>query len=175
VDEDEINQLLEDALAPLVSELRKEFKSSASKEGKEGSDDPIETQLAALQAELKKERDTRIAAEKAQQQSRLDNAILGLAGDKKLVQPSVFKKLLQAEMGDSFVESDSQWFVKGKIEGESPRTLQAAVDEYLGSDAGKLFMPPSGTAGSGTKETKPTAAGTSQKLSDADFAAAFGL
>jgi hypothetical protein len=172
VGEDEINQLLEDALAPLIDELRKEFKSG--NEAKEGSDDPIQTQLAALQAELKKEKDTRLAAEQAQQQTRLHNAILGLAGDKKLVQPSVFLKLLQAELGDSFVESDQQWFVKGK-EGGDPKTLQSAVEEYLGTDAGKLFVPPSGTAGSGTKETRPAVAASSRTISDADFAAAFGL
>jgi hypothetical protein len=113
--------------------------------------------LKALQQQiesLKKERDAEAAlAQTARKSSALTEAI-AKAGT---LNQGALRKLLNLEYGEVLSEENGSWFVK---QGESVKPLTDAIAGYLATDEGKSFMPPSGTAGAGSTESRSGTAAT---------------
>lgn len=117
--------------------------------------------MKALQQQLeslKKERDDeRKAAFTARKSAALTNAI-AKAGT---LNQAALQKLLNLEYGESVKEENGSWLVQ---QGEAVKSLDDAIATYLATDEGKAFLPPSGTAGAGSTESKSTTTATSGSL-----------
>jgi len=125
----------------------------------------LQTQLAELQKSLEAEKSAAFAAAS---ESALTNAIASSGTNN----PNVLKKLLQAEYNGKLKQESGGWFV---VDGDNAVSLNDAVKGYLGTDDGKFFLPPSGTKGSGSVETKPSGAiaGTAPQSLEQQLEAAF--
>jgi len=159
--EEEIKALLAEQLVSMTDLLHKSI-SGAMARSQSDTDkkfaalktvEPIEPEssleLKSLQAkfaELEKARAEDIASAKSTQR---DNAILSELGSRKLVAPNSLKKLLAAQYGSQLEQENGKWFVK---EGDSAQPFESIVDNFLSSEDGKVFVPPSSSViGNGSK------------------------
>lgn len=71
----------------------------------------------------------------------------------KTINPTLLQKVLELEYGDNLKTENGGWFVQ---QGDSVKGLEDALGAYLQTDEGKAFLPPSGTQGSGSTESKAT-------------------
>lgn len=109
--------------------------------------------MKALQQQLealKKERDDeRTAASNARRATALTTAI----AKARTLNQGALQKLLNLEYGDSLKEENGNWLI---AKGEEVKSLDDAIATYLATDEGKAFLPPSGTAGAGSNESRST-------------------
>lgn len=141
--------------------------------GEKGSEGEGKLTLKMVQQELQKTQelakqlqqerdDEKAATSKARQAEALSSAI----AQAKILNPNALRKLLTLEFGESIKQENDAWLV---AQGETVKTLDAAIADYLKTDEGKAFLPPSGVNGSGSTESKSTlpATATPQKAIDA--------
>lgn len=60
-------------------------------------------------------------------------------------------KLLHSEYANKLTQEGDAWFIE---DGENVKPLSQAVTDFMSSDDGALFVPPSGVNGAGSTETK---------------------
>lgn len=104
----------------------------------------LQQQLQQLQEEGKRKDEAAFSARKT---SALTTAI----ASHKALNQSALQKLLSLELGDSIKEENGNWLV---AQGETVKSLDDSIAAYLATDEGKAFLPPSGTAGAGSSESK---------------------
>lgn len=125
----------------------------------------LQQQIAALTKQVETER---TSAFNAQAQSLLSGAI----AQAKFVSPTVAQDLLMARWGGKLQQEGGRWFVK---DGDAVTPFDEAFKTFTTSDEGKFFLPPSGTQGAGSTESKSksTTASTTPSNSIDAFGAAF--
>lgn len=95
--------------------------------------------------------------------ARKASALMGAITKHKAINPTALSKLLNLEFGESLKAEGDSWMVE---QGDSVKSLDDAIAAYLGTDEGKAFLPPSGTAGAGSSESRSSStASTSSDLS----------
>jgi glucan-binding YG repeat protein len=104
----------------------------------------LQQQIQQLQDEAKRKDAEAFSARKT---SALTTAI----ASHKALNQTALQKLLNLELGESIKEENGNWLV---AQGESVKSLNDAIAAYLATDEGKAFLPPSGTAGAGSSESK---------------------
>ncbi|MBW4443091.1 MAG: hypothetical protein KME10_17995 [Plectolyngbya sp. WJT66-NPBG17] len=80
-------------------------------------------------------------------------------------------KLFTTEYGDKLRQENTDWYVD--LGGDSVKPLAQTFTDYLASEEGKIFIPPSPTSGSGSASSaKPTPSSGGKELSlDEQYAA----
>lgn len=112
--------------------------------------------------QLKEEGDRKEqAAFTAKRKAALSSEIAGA----KTLNPTLLQKVLELEYGEAVKEEGGAWYVQ---RGETVSTLKDAIATYLQTDEGKAFLPPSGTQGAGSTESKTPAATTESGSSTTD-------
>lgn len=131
----------------------------------------MEKQLTETNKALQEREAQWQAAEAARKREEAQTALLGLVAAKGAMDPSAVMKLI----GDrTFVKDQGNWYV----EGDDATPMGDVVDQFFGTDTGKLFLPAKGTTnGTGTRETAGTESVNPGKkdMTAVDFAAAFGF
>lgn len=94
--------------------------------------------------------------------ARKSSALMAAITKQKAINPSALSKLLNLEFGESLKAEGDNWMVE---QGDSVKSLDDAIAAYLGTDEGKAFLPPSGTAGAGSSESRSSTTSTSSSLS----------
>ncbi|MBD2457975.1 hypothetical protein H6G80_28410 [Nostoc sp. FACHB-87] len=74
-------------------------------------------------------------------------------GQLKALSPGILQKLILTEYGDALKQDSGVWYVESPTVGVKP--LATVLSDFLKTDDGKLFVPPSGINGSGATESKP--------------------
>jgi hypothetical protein len=152
----------------LAASLTKEIKKLQSKpaeaptDGEQSGDEPnskltlkaLKSQLEQLQAEREAERQAAFNAKKTA-------AISKLVSSQPLTQPSVAQKLFELNYGSSLKEEGDRWFVENADGTVAP--VEQVFSTYLKSDEGKFLLPPSGSNGSGSAESRKTVAAPTSK------------
>lgn len=131
----------------------------------------MEKQLTETNKALQEREAQWQAAEAARKREEAQTALLGLVAAKGAMDPQAVLKLI----GDrTFVKDQGNWYA----EGDDATPMGDVVDQFFGTDTGKLFLPAKGTTnGTGTRETAGTDVVTTDKksMTAVDFAAAFGF
>lgn len=105
----------------------------------------LKTQIAELQKQFN---DATTATKAAAANAAFSDVILSSGAQNA----GALKTIFQARIGDKLKQGDDgSWFV---ADGDSVKTLEGFTNEYLASDEGKFFKPPSAVKGAGSTETK---------------------
>ncbi|BAY23723.1 hypothetical protein NIES2100_35150 [Calothrix sp. NIES-2100] len=127
----------------------------------------LQQQISDLQTQLTEKDKQAFAAKRSQ-------AVSSAISKTNALSAPTFHKLFMLEHESLLKEEEGNWFVDkgGNIIG-----LDDAVKNYLNTDEGKFFVPPSGVNGSSSQETKTTPAtpGTKPKAADLLFDAISNL
>jgi hypothetical protein len=169
----EIGGLIDSKNSGLAANLNREFKklteslqpktettdsgesgkgAGAEKPEAKGSDDTKLT-LKALQTQLQQLQQER---DREQTQRKLANRQAALAtavAKAKPLAPGVLQTFLDATFGETLKEENGNWYV---AQGDSVKSIDDAIAAFLQSGDGKNFLPPSGTQGAGSTESKST-------------------
>lgn len=167
---EEISTQITQANKGLAASLTKEIKKASSTQTQSTESEPqelsdkltlksLQHQLADLQTQLVNKDKEAFLAKKSQ-------ALSQVISECKALNPKALQKLINLEFGDYLKEENGAWFVVKGDDSVSP--LKDALDSYLKSDEGLVFVAPSGVNGSGSTETKPTTINPNQKPSAAD-------
>lgn len=104
----------------------------------------LESQLTDLRNQLaEKDRETLLA--------KRSNAISQAIVNAKALNPTALQKLFTLEYGDSVKEEGGNWYVD---RGDTVVPLNEALNNYLQSEEGKFYLPPSNVSGAGSEEVK---------------------
>lgn len=99
-------------------------------------------------------------------------AISRLVAESPTVNKSLLQKVFTNEYSDRLVKEADTWFYSENSDDGDAVPLDLLLTNYLQTDEGKAFLPPSGVSGSGAKETKTQAPTTNQPVSlDAQWSA----
>lgn len=134
------------------------------------ADDKGRLTTKALQSELEKfkrevaDRDAAIA-----KQNR-EAALRSTLANKGVIAQNVLFNALNAQHGGKLQQDGDQWFV---VDGDSVKALTNVIDDFLATDDGKAFLPPSGVNGGGSSESKPTSVPADEMTAGAALMAAF--
>ena len=187
---EEIQALVDSSIGSAITGLREEFTkanqglaASLTKEVKkvlssqtpqpaenESSEDSNKLTLKNLQQQLSDLQNQLVQKDKEAFTAKKSQAISQVIANSKALNPSALMKLFSLEYGDYIQEEAGNWFIN---KGDNVLPLQDALNNYLTSDEGKFYLPPSGVNGSGSTETKPAPINANQplKAEDALFAA----
>lgn len=161
--------------------LEKQAKDTPDNKGSEdnkmsNSDDAGQRQerltLKALQQQFEQEKEARkrleeqIAQEKQQAfKSSRNSAISELVASSGVVNPSTLKKLFELNYADKMKAEAGTWFIE---DDDNVRPLKDVFGDYLNSEEGELFQPPSNVQGSGAKGSSDVLPANQGKLSSSD-------
>jgi hypothetical protein len=130
--------------------------------------------LKALQAQLKRLQDERVAEQEAAKRNSAATALSQAVAAAGSNAPGALSKVLSFDVLPHLTREGDRWFVTK--EGQEPVEVGQAIKDYLASPEGQHFVPASGTRGAGSAETRTTApAGGAavDKLTDAGLLEAF--
>lgn len=152
--------------AGLASSLSKEFKKLSTPSTQDSDEEPkdklslkaLQQQISDLHNQLKEKDEQAFNAKRSE-------AVSKAISKSNVLNQSTFHKLYMLENASLLKEEDGNWFIdrNGQV-----LSLEESLKNYLNSDDGKLFLPPSGVNGSSSQETKVAAVNPSTKVSAAD-------
>ncbi|MBD2196607.1 MULTISPECIES: hypothetical protein [Calothrix] len=152
--------------AGLASSLSKEIKKLTTTSPLESDEEPkgnlslkaLQQQISDLQTQLREKDEQAYNAKRSE-------AVSKAISKSNVLNQSTLHKLYMMENSSQLKEENGNWFVErnGQV-----LSLEESLKNYLNSDDGKLFLPPSGVNGSSSQETKVTAANPNTKVSAAD-------
>lgn len=160
---DKKNQGTAASLTKQLKKLQDDLKSSPTNPStEENSDEEVggNTQRYSKADKVLLQRVDQLERERAQEKedalkAKRRAAISDLVSSQQLNQPELVKKLLLTDYESKITEEGGVWYVE---DGDKVTTLKETFDSFLKTEQGSYFLPPSGTAGAGTKEsTKPAA------------------
>lgn len=118
----------------------------------------LQQQVEQLKSELTQKEQKALIADK-------NAAISKAIASAQALNPSALQKLFSLQYGEVLKKEGEQWYLES---GETVKSLEQVLADYLASDEGQLFVPPSGVNGSGAQETKAAPVTTQQKLTAAE-------
>ncbi|HEY9699095.1 MAG TPA: hypothetical protein V6D10_17675 [Trichocoleus sp.] len=151
----------------VASSLSKEFKKSISDLQKPAEPAP-ETEevkqeklsMKALQQEIQQLRQELGDKDKKAFLADKNAAVSKAIASAKALNPLALQKLFTLQVGEFLKREGEQWFVES---GDNVKSLDQVLADYLASEEGQLFVPPSGVNGSSSQETKATPAPANHK------------
>ncbi len=164
----EISTAIDTKNQGLAANLTREFKKAQPKQEDEKPEGQANLSMKALQAQIATLEGNIKAEKESSFKSSADAALSTAIANSGTSNPTALKRLLSSDYTGKLKEDAGNWFV---TEGDSAVLLKDAVTSYLQTDEGKFFAPPSGTQGSGAKETK-TQAATGTKATSTEQAVA---
>lgn len=143
-------------------------------------DTPLAQQLAAMQkrleAETKKREDSerkQVESESRRARAEEDDAVKSALMSAGVKDEARIRAALHTHRGEGRIKRDEAGtilFIKRTDSGDEEVPLSKGIAEWAKTDEGKVFLPPSGAAGSGGNSPKNnTNGGKSTKLSTQDF------
>lgn len=152
--------------ASLTKEVKKALanQSTQSPEG-EAQEDSNKLTLKTLQQQISDLTNQLAQKDKEAFTAKKSQAVSQMIASLKTLGSTSLQKLFMSEYGEFIKEENGSWFVD---KGDSTLALQDALNNYLNTEDGKIFLPASGVKGSDSIETKPTQISTEQKLTGAD-------
>lgn len=171
---EQINTSNQGLAASLTREIKKATAVNSEDKSEGKSEDKSEGKLSmkALQGQIQQLTKQLSDEKEAKYRSASNAALTAAIADSGAQGATTLRKLLTAEYSGKLKEEDGAWFVS---EGDSTKSLKDSIATYLATPEGKMFIPPSGTTGAGSTETKSTVPKTSTDgtLSNAQFSEAF--
>ncbi|ALF55629.1 hypothetical protein ACX27_26755 [Nostoc piscinale CENA21] len=167
----EIAQQITTANQGLAASLTKEFKKHAAP-APAVQDEPEKESLTlkSLKQQLSDMQAAFAAKEKEATDALKRSGIAEAVAQAKALAPGTLQKLFLTEYGDALKQENGMWYVDSPATGVKP--LNAVLSDFLKSDDGRLFVPPSGVNGAGSTEAKPSPATTTEnKVEDLLFQA----
>jgi hypothetical protein len=152
--------------AGLASSLSKEFKKQSTSTTQDSEEEPkdkltlkaLQQQISELNNQLKEKDEQAFTAKRSE-------AVSKAISKSNVLSQSTLHKLYMLENSSALKEENGNWFVErnGQV-----LPLEESLKNYLNSDDGKLFLPPSGVNGSSSQETKASTANPNSRVSAAD-------
>lgn len=154
--------------AGLASSLTKEIKkfTTTSTPSQDSDEEPkdkltlkaLQQQISELHNQLKEKDEQAFNAKRSE-------AVSKAISKSNVLNQSTLHKLYMLENASLLKEENGNWFVdrNGQV-----LPLEESLKNYLNTDDGKLFLPPSGVNGSSSQETKVSTANPNTKVSAAD-------
>jgi len=110
----------------------------------------LQTQLADVNKRLEQQAADLEAERKQAFTEASTTALVSAIADSNAQHQGLLRQVLATDYADKLKRDGDQWFV---VDGDRTVGLADSVKAYLGTDNGKVFVPPSGVQGSGAKET----------------------
>lgn len=153
----DVKKILSETLSP----QQQQEDQTDSENGQQGSQTlsmkVLQRQIADMQAQAQaKERELFLS----DRRSALMGAIVG-SGATPAAQKLLYEAL-DRRYGDSLKKEDGAWFLD---RGDQTMVLDDALKEFLATDEGKHFLPPSGVNGAGTRESQASDAARVESMS----------
>ncbi|BBD59495.1 hypothetical protein NIES2109_22820 [Nostoc sp. HK-01] len=150
----EITQQITSANQGLAASLTKKIEK-LSQPAQASQDEPEKESLTlkSLKQQLSDMQSAFAAKEKEAADALKRSGLAEAIGQLKALSPGILQKLFLAEYGDALKQDGGVWYVDSPATGVKP--LNTVLSDFLKTDDGKLFLPPSGVNGSGAVETKP--------------------
>lgn len=123
--------------------------------------------VKALQGELEALKGSLAEKEQAQMEALRNSAVAQAVASRDLVAPSAALKLFSLNHPNLKQEGD-QWF----SDGETPKSLNALLDEFLSSADGQIFVKPKAAPGAGSKTSKHPVTPPTTSATQSPFAGA---
>ena len=147
----QMQEFIKQQVAPLTGRLEAiEQGSTATEETKAPKDkaeSALEARLKLLEQELAQAKELQQQRDKEAASLRFDKSLNDALDGKDVLHKQLVQELLQGRIKNDAVEKDGSWLTK------DGKKVSEAVEEFLGSDAGKHFLP---------SKTKPAGTGTKQ-------------
>ncbi|AUT00899.1 hypothetical protein CLI64_11090 [Nostoc sp. CENA543] len=150
----EIKQEIITANQGLAANLTREFKKLAQPAQPEKTEETekesltlksLKQQISELQASLE-------AKDKQAFEALKRSGLAEAINQVKALSPGLLQKVFMTDYGQYLKQEDGTWYVESPQVGIKP--LATALQDFLKSEDGKLFVPASGVNGSGATETK---------------------
>jgi uncharacterized protein YheU (UPF0270 family) len=147
---DQKNQGVAASVSKQIKKIQESIATPSSNEDGEESQSKnltlksLEQKIADLNNQLQQKEQAALEAEKRA-------AISKVVGDSNTLNKNLLQKVFSIEYAPHLQKEGDTWFL---AKDEQVVPLDNVLSTYLSSDEGKAFLPPSGTQGSGAKETK---------------------
>lgn len=150
----ELTQQITSANQGLAASLSKEIKKLSQPAPATQEEPEKETlTLKALKQQLSDMQEQLAAKDKQTLDAMKRSAVAEAIGQQKALSPGILQKLILTEYGEVLKQDGGVWYVDSPATGVKP--LTTVLSDFLKTEDGKLFIPPSGVQGSGAFETKP--------------------